>query len=60
MSEIQYTAAEIMAAISAAIRDDNLTAAVSLIRLLAVVSPSDAAFLYDGIQLLAATTEEHS
>lgn len=53
MSEIEYTPAQIMAAISSALQAGDMPAVVSLTHMLAVVSPNDAAVLHDPIQRYA-------
>lgn len=49
-----YTAAQYMAAISLALRDEDMPAVVSLLHGLALVSPADAAAILHAVELLAA------
>ena len=47
----EYSAAQIMAAISAAMKAGDMQAVVDLLHMLAVVSPRDAQVILDAIEL---------
>lgn len=49
---VNYTPAQIMAAISSALREGDMPAAASLVRLLAVRDPASAQLIIDTIDLL--------
>lgn len=54
MSEkTDYTPAQIMAAISAALKAGDMPAAAGLVRLLAVKDPTSAQMILDGLELVA-------
>jgi hypothetical protein len=48
----EYTPAQIMVAISAALRDNDMEAAAALIRLLAVKDPASAQMIVDAVEFL--------
>ena len=50
---MDYSAAQIMAAMSAALREGDMPAVVSLLHMLAVVDPASAALIRDAIEVLA-------
>lgn len=47
-----YTPAQIMAAISAALREGDMEAAASLVRMLAVKDPASARLIVDAVEFL--------
>lgn len=54
-----YTTAQYMAAISLALRDEDMPAVVSLLHGLAVVSPADADAILHAVELVAALDVRH-
>ena len=54
-----YTAAQYMAAISLALREEDMPAVVGLLHGLAVVSPADAAAILRGVELVAILRAHH-